>query len=481
MLGSLRKFSGSIYAKILLGIIVIPFVFWGMGDFTSGGKNVVVVIDKEKYSSQNFVDFIQRHAPRGEKISSNDVERFLPHFIGEILMEKEIESLGFKLSDKSLSELIKNQKEFKRDNKFSRTEYEKFLLQNSITATYFEENLSKGEKKRQLLDFVGGGIFPSKFLVNNSYDLINHKRKIELINLEGLFKNELNFSSDEIKSFYENNKDNFKQVYRTIKLLKINPKVLIGADNYNDVFFKKIDEIDDIIMQGENLDYIVSEFNLKKPDSFSLNELGEDTKSKIIESLPKKLIKIIFSLEETEPTALVESEDQYFVIEVTKIETIEKAIENESVQKKILSGLKFKKKREIVSEFISRINQNKFTKLDFDNLSKDKNLSIKNITLNSQSDSSILKENLVGQIYSYPEKRVFMAHDINLTENYLVYINKILHANIDVDSDEYKKYLNLSKTKITSRLFNTYDIYIKSKYKIDINKKALDAVKNYFN
>ena len=55
MLGSFRKFSGSIYAKILLGIIIIPFVFWGMGSSITGGrKNVVVVIDKEKYSIQNL-------------------------------------------------------------------------------------------------------------------------------------------------------------------------------------------------------------------------------------------------------------------------------------------------------------------------------------------------------------------------------------------------------------------------------------------
>ena len=56
MLGSIRKFSGSIYAKILLGIIIIPFVFWGMGSSIRGGsKNIVVVIDKEKYSTQDLV------------------------------------------------------------------------------------------------------------------------------------------------------------------------------------------------------------------------------------------------------------------------------------------------------------------------------------------------------------------------------------------------------------------------------------------
>ena len=44
MLGSIRKFSTSIYAKILLGIVIIPFVFWGMGSaFTSGSKNIVVI------------------------------------------------------------------------------------------------------------------------------------------------------------------------------------------------------------------------------------------------------------------------------------------------------------------------------------------------------------------------------------------------------------------------------------------------------
>ena len=55
MLGSIRKFSTTIYAKILLAIVIIPFVFWGMGGvFTSGDKNIIVKIDDEKYSIQEF-------------------------------------------------------------------------------------------------------------------------------------------------------------------------------------------------------------------------------------------------------------------------------------------------------------------------------------------------------------------------------------------------------------------------------------------
>ena len=194
MLGSLRKFSGSIYAKILLGIIVIPFVFWGMGGSIVGGsKNIVVKIDSEKYSTQEFVEFIQRFSDPDKKILSSQVEGFLSAFISEKIIEQEVEYFKIKLSDDSLSKLIKQQKDFKRENEFSRLEYEKFLLKNNITASTFENNLSKHEKKKQLLDFIGGGVFPSESLVNNIYNKINQKRNIELINLNDVFKKKNNF------------------------------------------------------------------------------------------------------------------------------------------------------------------------------------------------------------------------------------------------------------------------------------------------
>ena len=58
MLASIRKFSQSIFAKIFLGLVAIPFIFWGMGSvFTSGTKNIVVVIDKDKHSTKEFFNY----------------------------------------------------------------------------------------------------------------------------------------------------------------------------------------------------------------------------------------------------------------------------------------------------------------------------------------------------------------------------------------------------------------------------------------
>ena len=480
MLGSFRKFSGSIYAKILLGIIIIPFVFWGMGSsITGGSKNVVVVIDKEKYSIQHFSNFIKKTALK--KVEANDVEGFLFAFISEKLIEKEIEHFGIKLSDNSLSKLIRHQEQFKRENKFSRTEYEKFLIKNNVTAINFESILSKEEKKKQLLDFIGGGASPSKFLVNISYDKINQKRVIELINLNDVFKIQLNFSEDQIKTYFENNKNKYNKIYKSVKLLELSPKKLVDNNEFNDLFFKKIDEIDDLIFGGEKLNYIIQKFNLEKPNSFTINELGKDINSKMNKKITKDLIEKIFNIKEIEPTVLIEDKNKYFIVELVKTESIQKGIGDDFIKKEILLDLGKKTKRRLITEIIVKINKNNFNKYDFDKLSKDKNVNIKKISLNNQNDDKILKKEIVNQIYTFPEKKVIIVNDIGLSENFLIYIDKIKNVTIDENSEEYQKYFDLSKNQIVSELYNTYENYIQKKYKIDINYQALDAIKNSYN
>ena len=60
MISSIKKYSKSIFFKILVGIIILPFLFWGMGDvFRGGSQNVVAKIESEKISTQEFVNYIK--------------------------------------------------------------------------------------------------------------------------------------------------------------------------------------------------------------------------------------------------------------------------------------------------------------------------------------------------------------------------------------------------------------------------------------
>ena len=480
MIGSFRKFSGSIYAKILLVIIIIPFVFWGMGSsFTGGSKNVVVVIDKEKYSIAHFRSFLRSTATK--KVEAKDIDQFLFNFISEKLIEKEIEHFGIKLSDNSLAQLIKHQTQFKRENKFSRTEYEKFLIKNNLTATIFESIISKEEKKKQLLDFIGGGVSPSKFLVNISYDKINQKRNIELINLDNVFKKKLNFSENEIKSYFENNKDKYTKIYKSVKLLELSPETLVDNNEFDDLFFKKIDEIDDLIFGGEKLNYIIQKFNLKEPGSFTINESGKDINSKMNTKISKQLVEKIFSIEDIEPIILTENQNKYFIIELVKTESIQKGYEDDLIKKDIVLDLSKETKRKFISVIMDKINQNNFEKSDFDEFSKNENVIAKKISLTNKNDDKILKKEIVKQIYGFPEKKVIIVNNLGLSENYLIYINKIENVTIDNNSEEYQAYYTMSKNQTVNELYNTYESYIQKKYKVDINYQAVDTIKNSLN
>ena len=50
---SIKKLTKSFFIKLLVGIIILPFVFWGMGDvFRGGNQNVIASIESEKVSTQ---------------------------------------------------------------------------------------------------------------------------------------------------------------------------------------------------------------------------------------------------------------------------------------------------------------------------------------------------------------------------------------------------------------------------------------------
>ena len=158
MLTSIGKITKSFLAKILIAIIILPFLFWGMGDvFRTGNQNVLVTIDDEKISVQNFVEYVNRlnlNEEQRTNIAKTDLlDRILSDYIGKKIIALEISDQGINLNNRSLKEIITSDKTFKKDNKFSRTKYEKFLLESGLSAPVFEQNIATQEKKKTAINF----------------------------------------------------------------------------------------------------------------------------------------------------------------------------------------------------------------------------------------------------------------------------------------------------------------------------------------
>jgi len=154
MISNFRNFAKTRMAKILMVIIIIPFVFWGMGGVFSGGStNSIAQINNYNISTQDLVDHLNEARLDleilKENIDNNIFEEALGNLVSTILIQMEIESLNIHISEKILIEKIRKNKAFLDDqNKFSRTKYEKFLLLNNMTAPDFEIRLKKMSCKK---------------------------------------------------------------------------------------------------------------------------------------------------------------------------------------------------------------------------------------------------------------------------------------------------------------------------------------------
>ena len=208
--------------------------------------------------------------------------------------------------------------------------------------------------------------------------------------------------------------------------------------------------------------------------------MGKDKNHKEVKNFPKELIKNVFKNNNDNSPVLISLEDKYFIFEIIKTDVIQKNINDNSLNNEIKSTIEKNAKRGIVSELINKINKNNFKKTDFDKFSSNNDIAIKNTVIENQNDSKFFKKELVNQIYTFGEKKVIIATDIDLSENYLIYIEKIENTSIKVDSEEYTKYFNISKVKLRNNLYNIYDSYLENKYNIEINYKALESVKNNF-
>ena len=111
MISSILKKSKSLTIKIVVGIIILPFLFWGMGDvFRGGNQNILINIDNEKVSTQEFMNYLRSLNLSKEDIESlkqgNLLDKIVSEYIGKKVGSFEIKKIGIEVTDQSLKDII---------------------------------------------------------------------------------------------------------------------------------------------------------------------------------------------------------------------------------------------------------------------------------------------------------------------------------------------------------------------------------------
>ena len=472
MLGKLRNFSKSKLAIILVAIIIVPFVFWGMGSVFSGGNtNNVAKINNKNISTQDFIEFVNnsRINPNELKknINNNVLEEILTQLISLKLIKMEIESIGLILAEENLYDKITKDKNFKDDNEnFSRIKYEKFLLENNISAIEFERKIKDSELQKNLFNYVIGGIKSPSFLTKNL--ILQDTKEIELnyINLEQMYKKE--FSDNEINKYINDNQEDLKLDFIDLSYVKLTPEKITNNKEYSTEFFKLLDEIENNIANENTIENVIKKYDLD-PNRINnvKNNKNEDS-----------IVNEIYNKRNLSKVNLIDMDEYYLLYEIKNSRKILPDINDKEFVDNVIEKIKNLEKFNFNKEILKKIETDNFSNEDFNNISKSSD-DIKKITIKSKDDNSFFNVDSLNLLYNLPENDFVLIVD-NKKNVYLTKIIKFNYKTIDSNSDELKKYTIRSKLNIKNNVSSTYDDLLNQKYKVQVFENTLDRLKNYF-
>ena len=472
------KASKNILIKVLVIIIIAVFALWGIGDlFSSGKNNVVAEIGNENIYTQDFNQEL-RNELRNQNIS-NIQEAIKNNFhyqvLNKLVSSKIIEIYSREnnifVSEKTLANFIKQIPEFQTNKEFSRIKYEKYLLENGLTANTFEQNFKQSLLKKIIIDSFTGGLKSTSYHENVVHKYVTKEIGIQYLELNQIIKN-INFTELEIKTYYDENKSNLlSDEYREFEFLVLDVNNL-GEGN-NDLFFKKISEIENNILENKNFLEIAEKYNLNNKNAFTINKSGYLINSEKSADLDQKIIEKLFNLNDNFKTDLVETKGKFYLLTLKKIIPPKTLLLNEKTKKFIINDMKLKK----LSEKIKSINNEiKEAKKDlFEEIQKKENLTLKEIFFKSRFEANkLFSQSNIQQIFQKKLNENLLLETNG--EFYLVKVNKESYSADTISAEKKQLYEKQVISDFSNQILFLFDKILNEKYKVKINEKVLNRI-----
>jgi len=294
MLDLLRRNASGPFGLTLIILLVLAFSVWGIGDiFRNYDVGTLARIGDREVDSQEFLFRYNREINR----ISNELERFVSNeeardsgidiqILTNLLVEKTLNSSADKMklrpSDNSLTERLKNTNSFKNAfNQFDKNVFNQVLRQNGITEDLFFSMERDSIAQAQIYRALFENLNISKEFSNLIHRFQNEDRSVDYLvlntNTENVDSYEIN--NQELLSYYNNNKDNYKSEskrdFTLLTLLKSEISSLIEVEEeiIKEIYENNLSDYE----TPEKRTYYVIPFNSSEEVNSALNNFKENT------------------------------------------------------------------------------------------------------------------------------------------------------------------------------------------------------------
>ena len=191
MLQFLRNSVASIFTKVLIGLIMVSFAVWGMGDVFGGGffGNTVAEVGSVKITANDINNQYKRELDRLRRmnIDSNRArqlgvrDRVVQSMVNEASFDAEALKLGLTASDATIAFEIRSDPSFRGNlGSFDRIQFEQLLRANGFTEEAYVSSLRRQIARTQALESLTSTIQVPKSVADIIYNWREQSRSASI-------------------------------------------------------------------------------------------------------------------------------------------------------------------------------------------------------------------------------------------------------------------------------------------------------------
>ena len=222
MLRSIRDNVKGKAAKVILGIMIVPFVFFGVGSLVDGGGVSDVLTVNGETVDQNEL-LLEMQLVRNQMLSRMGDNPDYSQLTEEVLAPVAIESLTRKtlitqamadmsmgVPDLMVEKLITSTPNFQVDGRFSVDLLNTFLANQRVTLPLLKARIANDIKERQLGVGLAISNFSAPFSSQILIDIFNENRDVNWLKLPVIdVTKDIAVSDEDTKTYYEVNKADY--------------------------------------------------------------------------------------------------------------------------------------------------------------------------------------------------------------------------------------------------------------------------------
>ncbi len=352
---SAQGWIGRTIMAILMGLIILSFAIWGIGDIFKGfGANNLAQVGGIEIGADTFRNVYQTELQRQQRLERRSItneeahqygldRQVLSRLVGEAALDDQSRRLGLAVSDESVRKTIVNDDNFKgMTGQFDHQMFDTFLRDEGLTEKSYIRQQRGIQTRREIVDTLTNGIQLPTSLLEAIHRYQAEARGVDYIIIPNKAAGALPPpSQDDLKKYFRENQTLYGvPEYRSLVVLPVAPALIAKPDDVSDDDAKKRYEevknerfgapekraVEQIIYAseadaaaaraklsaGKTFDDLLKEKNLTPKDA----SLGTVTKGALVD---KSVADAAFSLKDGEVSAPVKAQFGTVLVRAGKI------------------------------------------------------------------------------------------------------------------------------------------------------------------